>query len=206
MKKGNQRMSNRAQEIIFKVVLAETDPVVWRRLKLSSNMTLDDLSNAIQGAFGWSGGHGHQFNFGKGKRYSSNDFGDDNDEDNMGIPVPKDSKHVRLSEFLNPKHKPFRYEYDFGDSWLHVVSIGAVTPVEQPIKIPKCIAGENHAPPEDCGGTPGFENFKKAMANKRDSEHSSLRKWYGGDFDPQEFNLGEANKRIKKFISLAPPF
>jgi Plasmid pRiA4b ORF-3-like protein len=201
---ANPNKSEQTQEVIFKVVLAETDPVVWRRIKLSSKMTLDDLSRAIQGAFAWMGGHGHQFNFGKGELYSSNDFGDAGD--NMGFPIPKDSKHVRLSEFLNPKHKPFKYEYDFGDSWLHVVSIESVTPMERPIKDPECIAGENSAPPQDCGGTPGFENFKKIMANKRDSEHSSMRDWYGGDFNPQQFNMGETNKRIKKFISRAPPF
>lgn len=202
VKKAKRKKSDQVQEIIFKVVLTGTDPVVTRRLKLSSDMTLDNLSYAIRGAFEWMGAHGHIFNFGKGRKCSGCDFGDE--DDRMEFPAPEESADIYLSEFLNPKHKPFKYEYDFGDSWLLIVSIESVKPMERSIKLPECIAGENSAPPEDCGGTPGFENFKKIMANKRDPEHTSMKDWYGGDFYPQKFDIVEANKMIHEFLGTAP--
>jgi hypothetical protein len=180
MKKIKEKQTE--QEIIFKVVLSETKPIIWRRLKLSSKMTLDALSLSILGAFDWSCGHMHQFNFGNEKLYSSNDWG--SKKDNLGFSVPKDSRKFLLSKLLKPKHKPFVYEYDFGDSWCHIVTIESISPTESPIKVPECLAGENCAPPEDCGGTPGFENFKEIMASKKHSEYSSMKDWNGGDYNP----------------------
>ena len=42
-------------------VLAYTDPPIWRRLELASDLRLDELHRVLQAAFDWEGGHLHQF-------------------------------------------------------------------------------------------------------------------------------------------------
>jgi hypothetical protein len=188
-------------EITFMVSLADTNPAIWRRLRLSSDMSLDDLHLAIQGAFGWMGSHMHQFTIGKGKTFSSVGISDGD-----GGPKPKDSKHVLLSSLVKEKQMHFSYEYDFGDSWIHLISIESVKPIKKSLSAPECVAGERCAPPEDCGGAPGFEEFKEIMANKKHPEYGEKKEWYGSNFIVDKFNLGQTNKRIKKFIAKAPPF
>ena len=42
-------------------VLAYTDPPIWRKLELASDLRLDELHGVLQAAFEWDGGHLHQF-------------------------------------------------------------------------------------------------------------------------------------------------
>lgn len=49
-------------------------------------------------------------------------------------------------------NEPFRYTYDFGDSWDHILHIEKSLPTDPNKKYPICIGGEMSCPPEDCGG------------------------------------------------------
>jgi Plasmid pRiA4b ORF-3-like protein len=48
-------------DLQLKVVLHGTGPPLWRRIVLPSDTSLGTLHDAIQAAFGWSGGHVHLF-------------------------------------------------------------------------------------------------------------------------------------------------
>ena len=53
---------------------------------------------------------------------------------------------------------------------------------------PMCLAGANACPPEDVGGLGGYEEFLEAIGDPLHEEHDSMRRWYGGPFNPQEFD------------------
>lgn len=42
---------------------------------------------------------------------------------------------------------------------------------------PTVIEAERNCPPEDVGGTIGYEHFLQVLANPDDSEHESLKEW-----------------------------
>jgi hypothetical protein len=66
------------------------------------------------------------------------------------------------------------------------------------IQQPMCMAGANACPPEDVGGSPGYEMFQQAMADPRHPEHAHYWSWVGGPFDPSAFDMNLANQRIRK--------
>lgn len=91
----------------------------------------------------------------------------------------------------------FQYEYDFGDSWKHDILVEKILLPEQAAKYPVCIAGKRARPPEDVGGTWGYARFLEAIADPEHEEHESYLVWVGR-FDPEEFNLEETNRSLKK--------
>jgi hypothetical protein len=61
---------------------------------------------------------------------------------------------------------------------------------------PACVAGEGACPPEDCGGSPGFAEFKAVLAGPPSAERDELLEWAGGDYDPNRFDLSAANSAV----------
>ena len=59
-----------------------------------------------------------------------------------------------------------------------------------------CIGGENACPPEDIGGAPGYEEFLEALADPAHPDHAEQKAWIRRDFDPKEFSVEEANRRL----------
>ena len=54
------------QEIYqIKVTLTGTDPLIWRRLLVPSNLTLEQLHDVLQLAMGWEDCHMHEFRIGQ---------------------------------------------------------------------------------------------------------------------------------------------
>jgi len=70
---------------------------------------------------------------------------------------------VKLANIVDGLPKNIFYEYDFGDSWVHVVKFKKILPLEKGMKIPSCVDGKRACPPEDCGGTPGYEDILEAI-------------------------------------------
>lgn len=183
-------------QIILKITLSGTQPAIWRRIQLDSSMSLNDLHLAIQGAFGWEHSHLHMFNISKSEQYSSNKSSWDGELGDVD-----DSAKVTLQSLVDRKIKKFSYEYDFGDSWHHLIQIEKVVPSISTLKYPVCTEGELAGPPEDCGGVYGFEDFKEIMSNKKHPEHKEMKEWYGSSFDPNKFNAKSATKRIKESMT-----
>jgi hypothetical protein len=178
----------------FKITLLDTRPPVWRRIQVK-NCTLDKLHEYIQTAMGWTNSHLHHFKIGE-QLYGDPMLVQENFEE-MGY---GDSTSTKLSTVLPPTGKPFglEYEYDFGDGWRHEVLFESCLRAELGKRYPVCVDGARACPPEDVGGTWGYQEFVEAMANPRHERHAEFREWIGGRFDPEAFDPAKATKRMSR--------
>lgn len=171
---------------VLRVDLAHIRPAIWRRLEVPGNLTLAKLHNVIQMAFDWTDSHLHGFNI------DDTNYGP-GDADPFGFGVEELSERkYRLSMVANTGSR-FTYTYDFGDDWIHTIKVEKVVPPEPGVHYPRCTAGKNAAPPEDCGGPWGYAEMLRALADPTHAERENLLEWIGEDFDPKEFDIEELN-------------
>lgn len=173
----------------LKIKLDGSSPPVWRRFLVSDSVTFTQLHNVIQKVMGWENYHLYEFEAG-----------------NARISVPNedlediiDSKKIALSDILKTERQKIRYTYDFGDSWEHSITIEKILENNNGIRVPTCISGERACPPEDCGGIYGYKELLEIKKNKNHPEYKEMIvEWLGEDFDPEKFDISEANKSLKK--------
>ena len=90
----------------------------------------------------------------------------------------------------------FVYQYDFGDDWLHDVTVEAIiAPSDEPLLL-TCLEGARACPPEDCGGVPGYENLLEALRDPKHEEHADMKQWVGRSYDPERFELEKVKKKL----------
>ena len=171
------------------ISLRGTEPVIWRRVLVPGGMTLERLHSVIQAAMGWENRHLHIFEI-HGERFAPPDFEFEEEERDL------DEEGVRIHTLL-AEGDHFTYEYDFGDCWHQDIQVEVVRDVTISMKQAVCIDGARKCPPEDCGGTTGFENFLLAISDPTHLDYAALVEWNGGPFDLEQFNLGEANVQIQ---------
>ena len=176
---------------VLRIDLAQIKPAVWRRLEVAADITLAQLHRVIQLAFDWNDSHLHQFEI-DGQLYSQSmpgSFGMD-----MG---DLDERKFRLAAVAGVGSR-FTYTYDFGDDWIHLVKAEKILPPMPGIRYPRCAAGRNAAPPEDCGGPWGYAEMLQTLADPAHPERDELLEWLGGDFDPAAFDRQELNAGLGK--------
>jgi Plasmid pRiA4b ORF-3-like protein len=162
------------------------DPPVWRRVLIPAAYSLDRVHAVIQASMGWEDYHLHAFRLGD-RTYAAADPDDD-----MGS---LDETQFRFGDLLGGADR-IDYEYDFGDGWEHALVVEARVLAEDGAVYPACVAGEGACPPEDCGGSPGFAEFKAVLAGPPSAERDELLEWAGGDYDPNRFDLSAANSAV----------
>lgn len=171
----------------LKVTLKYIGPPIWRRIMVSSSMTLPDLHKTIQIAMGWMNSHLHQFV---------------NDDKHYGVPDPDfddgtvEESGVALGSLLVSEKQSLLYEYDFGDGWEHSVTLEKIIPTDMPHYTPTCSAGRRGCPPEDSGGPPMYGEFLKAFNDPAHPEHQNMKDWAGDQFDPERCDIEEINEML----------
>ena len=168
----------------IKVTLKWSKPPIWRRLQVRGDTKLGKLHQILQITMGWWDEHLHAFEAG-GVAYGEPD-----------PEFPSDlriERNVRLDK-ITQEGDTFRYEYDFGDSWVHEIKVEKVLDPEPGVRYPRCLAGKRACPPEDCGGVPGYERMMAVIANPKDEEHEEMLEWLGEGFDPEAFDLDVVNE------------
>ena len=173
----------------IKVTLQDLEPAIWRRLEVPAEIKLSRLHVALQAAMGWQGYHLHAFRIGE------IEYGvPDPDYEPMGVP-PKDDRRATLRSLVSVGES-FVYEYDFGDGWEHEILVEAVLAPRPRTRYPRVVDGARACPPEDVGGTPGYEGFLEAVGDPWHTEHDSVLDWAGGSFDPEAFDIDAANREL----------
>lgn len=171
--------------VTIKVSLRGSKPPIWRRLVMAASSTLADLHFAIQDSMGWGNCHLHAFEI-DGRTYGDRSVMDD----------VTDESRLSLNGIVNAGTHRFSYTYDFGDNWEHVVTFEKVTYAHTPPPRPVCIAGKRACPPEDCGGIWGYKDLLEVLADPSHPEHADMKEWIDDDFDPEAFEVPDANIRL----------
>ena len=60
--------------------------------------------------------------------------------------------------------------------------------------------GARHRPPEDVGGTGGYQDFLEAWSDPEHEEHKDMRRWVGKAFEPEKFDIEKTNKAISSAL------
>lgn len=176
----------------LRIELKNASPAIWRVVLVPDTITLVQLHRVIQETMGWYNCHLHEFDI-AGIRYGTPDpdWGDD-----LGM---VNEARKRLLNVLHGRRK-FEYLYDFGDSWLHQVTVEDQLPMLKTQRYATCLQGENRCPPEDVGGVHGYFEFLEAIHDPSHEEHESVKEWWGGEFDPREFDAVETNTRLRQLM------
>lgn len=165
-----------------RVALDDSDPVIWRRLELRSDLPLNVVHQAIQSAFGWWDYHLNRFTIGGGPwDQHSQVFACKEDIDEADV---EDGailhSLVRLDETLQEAGDVLHYAYDYGDSWELTIRLEEVLPCEPGTPSATCVAGDRAAPPEDCGGLRTADELAEVLD------------------DPAAFDMDEVNAALQQ--------
>jgi hypothetical protein len=179
----------------LKVVLIGSKPGIWRRLRVPGNATLGWLHAVLQVVMGWTNSHLHHFLTAEA-RYCDPCH---NEDMGLGEEPDRDEAKVTLAQAVPDEGAQFGYEYDFGDSWEHEITVEKILPPDAAAAtVALCLDGARACPPEDCGGVWGYDNLLKILKNRKHPEHRSMMGWLGRPFDAEAFDVAKANTWLRK--------
>lgn len=182
------------KEIVqLRISLKGIKPEIWRRILIRDNITFHKLHKIIQKIMSWQDYHLYQFPIAGLQITAPYDDIEDVDEEIA------DSRKTYIGDWL-VEGANLDYVYDFGDNWKHKIIIEKFLKPEKSKKYPNCIDGERACPPEDCGGTGGYERFLEILKTGKDpwgGNPEELKAWLR-DWDPEKFDLEEINKKLSK--------
>ncbi len=191
-------MAQNSQQVYqLKVTLNGIEPQIWRRVLVKSSDTFDDLHTILQICMGWQDRHIYAFQLG--------DILIVADQENGFFGRTILSTETCLEELFS-RETICTYRYDFGDNWEHTLELEAVLYQEPGKSYPICMEGARSCPPEDCGGTEGYDHLLKVLAQPSHPEHSDIKCWLFDVedarledlvYDPEAFDLDETNKGLK---------
>lgn len=183
-----------AKKMRVKIELEGTRLPIWRTVELPSNICLERFAGVVNDAMGWHGCHLHQF-ITKDLCYLPSDYEEDGFFPKEG--ETWDSSVVSLGEVLCEKGSTMKYEYDFGDNWMHRITVESLQDYEpgeeQSIVL---LDGANACPPDDCGGIRGYEKMLEALKKPRSKQAREYKNWLGYVFDPLEFDKEDTRFRL----------
>ncbi|MCU0359627.1 MAG: plasmid pRiA4b ORF-3 family protein [Bacteroidia bacterium] len=182
------------QNYLLHLNINSIKPEIWRKILVKPTTTLFELHHIIQISMGWQNYHLYEFNV-NGYRMGSEALNGPELDKLQGKLI--DSIAVDLSDLYLEKGSSFSYEYDFGDSWRHTITIEDFVPSVKGQKLPLCLAGERACPPEDCGGIHGFENMIEILQDKSHPEYKEFKRWVGPKYNPETFDLEKTNKSLR---------
>lgn len=154
------------------------------------------LAYVLIEAMGWEHEHLYQFK-GKNDIYYINSAQIKEQEDSFigffSRAQNRNSERYSLEMVLQPKGDRIKFEYDFGDSWVHDLWVKGArdyAPDEEPAI--RLLKAHGECPPEDCGGVWGYADLLETNQKKRKTAEEKERlEWYDipKDFNPEECDL-----------------
>ncbi|OPZ65701.1 MAG: Plasmid pRiA4b ORF-3-like protein [Firmicutes bacterium ADurb.Bin506] len=151
---------------------------IWRRVLVPSNFSFRHLHRVIQAVFDWQNYHLHLFEArGQGPRPKEIVMNDGADILDCFDPDQYDILQEAVTALgdIFPTHDDVIYEYDFGDSWIHTITLEGI--VRSNAFEATYLEGNGERPPEDIGGPWGYIDYVRVMADPSDPEHESMRLW-----------------------------
>ncbi len=130
---------------------------------------------------GWPDYHLHEFemlNPSSGERARIGIPDEDFEYDKKTLP----GWRRKIADWFSMQNTSALYKYDFGDNWRHTVTLEEILPRQRDVTYPRCVGGRRACPPEDCGGTWGYQDICDGK--------SAFQENYW-DYNPNYFNAAE---------------
>ncbi len=188
----------------LKITLRDISPPIWRRVLVSSYLTFFQLHEIIQEYFYWEDYHLHEFSFSfPGQphwkiRLRPNIPEEDDEIFDYEYDAREDE--IRLCDVLSQKVKRVKYCYDFGDRWDHEIRLEKIYPNSSyQFHSFLCVGGKRAAPPEDSGGSYGYQKMLDALNDPSHHRHKEMKDWVDDNFDPEKMQC-PMNKMTSKEI------
>lgn len=158
--------------LVLRIELDGLTPRVWRRIAVPSNTMLDHVHRMIQDAMGWYDEHMYAFET----------------EDHTILDPRSDHAEYyadaeRLVSIAAEPGATFTYEYDFGDSWIHTVTLEEIRSGGLGNAY-ALLDGAGACPPEDIGGVAWYQHLLDALADPTNPDHEDAVERLGEDYDP----------------------
>ncbi|WP_331747965.1 plasmid pRiA4b ORF-3 family protein (plasmid) [Streptomyces sp. NBC_00873] len=173
----------------LRVSMPDIEPVVWRRIHVYSHIPLSGLHAVIQVAMGWDDAHLYEF----GARWET--YGHNGREPSA----------YTVAQMLPEVGSGAGYVYDFGDHWVHHITVEKIHRPAANTCYPRCSAGRRACPPEDCGGPLGYERTLRAIRARKGPRYRELREWGHHKYDPASFDRDEVNRGLADPKSVGYP-
>jgi len=175
----------------LRITLLGVEPAPWRETEVPLSMTFKGLHDTIQAAMPWDNAHLWEF------QYDNSIYGIPFDDDwDMG-PKTFEANNARLHKLKDGKITSFGYVYDMGDNWEHLIEVVELFEADERLVLPRFIDGKWRAPPEDIGGSPGFEYFMEVINDPAHEEYQELIEWHGAGFDIKNIAKKDIDQRFR---------
>ncbi|NKX52990.1 plasmid pRiA4b ORF-3 family protein [Arthrobacter mobilis] len=188
-------MGDAEKALDLHIELLESDPHMWRDLRVPAGIGLPDLHRAIKLSFGWEDSQAHLFSLAgafAGRRILA---GDEETALAMGTDLAAD---FTLADALHGKKSTLRYEY--GGGWTHEITVTGHAVM--PAGYLGCLGGASRGPAEAPGG-PGVPPGGYALSVEPDD--GAAGRWVeegaGGpvpDSGPAGFDRDRVNLRLAR--------
>lgn len=194
--------------LLLKIQLRDIkNPPLWREVKVPADYDFLQLHDIIQLLFGWE--HSHLWQFEK-KPYGHGAV--------ISEPLPEPSPwddgpsdiagETPITAFLQKKGDKFVYVYDFGDDWIHDITV--VDVLDEKIDSPVCTKFKGDNAIEDVGGTYGLQMYrdmadpKVKISKEREEEFLENngfedKKDFMALMDDLKFDIDYINSELKSF-------
>ena len=193
----------------IKIELRNSNPLIWRKVIVPSEITFRRLHDVIQFVMGWKNYHLYDFNI---KEENLRVTGDEeaiaeyhfyskikltkaNDPHGYITKLleikPELSDKVKIDKYI-AQYYSIEYIYDFGDYWKHDIFLEQIVE-DYEYNYPICLDGVGACPPEDIGGILEYEEFLEIIKNKQHPEHKEVKEWANNNNYKETFDINDVN-------------
>ena len=201
--------------------LDDYEPKIWRRIQVMNNIKFSRLGYIIMTLFEMQASHLYEFevdvaeNIKHIDKHFLEDYSDFPkyrfgilDEDNIydfknleGYEPLKDSTEEYVKHYIYHENDEMIFKYDFGDNWTVKLKLEKIFKDKETDgkEFPRVIEGQGYGIIEDCGGTGGLEEIRKAFILKEGEEYEDYSEWLGlKELNLDIFDIDDMNFRLKK--------
>jgi len=174
---------------------------IWRRVLVPSTYSFRHLHNIIQIVFDWHNYHLHEFVIVKEGAKTKLVVTDDDPETMEWLDFDAyeilQERFIALKEIF-PEYEEVTYRYDFGDSWEHIITFEKV--IKANVFKATYLEGRGERPPEDVGGSLGYKEYMRIMADDTDPEYESMKAWSESQME-RKLSPEKINDQLKRCIN-----
>lgn len=174
---------------------------IWRRVLVPSIYSFRHLHSIIQTVFDWQNYHLHQFEAKKEGAKTKQIIMDDDPETIEWLDFETydiiQERFVALYEIL-PEFGEVTYQYDFGDNWEHTITLEKVIKSNE-FKA-TLLEGSGERPPEDVGGSWGYQEYMRIMSDESDPDYEDMKIWSNSQKE-KKLSPEEMKHRLSRAIT-----